>query len=216
MTGENEKRLKKIYDKLFRRYGNLNWWPAKSPYEVIVGAILTQNTAWGNVEKAISNFDGSLTPEYIENIDIGELARIIYPSGFYTQKSAYLKECTKWYKKYGYSVENVRRHDLDAIRKELLALRGIGYETADSILLYAFGYPTFVVDAYTKRLLERLGIDIALDYHSIKLYFENELDKDVALYNNYHALIVINGKEHCRKKPVCTGCPLIDECKYNK
>jgi endonuclease-3 related protein len=180
----------------------------------MVGAILTQNTAWSNVEKAISNFNGNLSPEYIENINTSDLIKIIYPSGFHNQKAVYLKEFTKWYKKYDYSIKNVQQHDLNALRKELLAIRGVGYETADSILLYAFDYPTFVVDAYTKRLLERLGIDVALYYHSIKTYFENELDKNAALYNNYHALIVINGKEHCRKKPICTGCPLIDECRY--
>ena len=108
------------------------------------------------------------------------------------------------------------QYDCGKIRKELLAVRGIGFETADAILLYAFGYPTFVVDAYTKRLLERLGINTAFDYNSVKLYFERQLDRNVDLYNNFHAMIVINGKEHCKKKPVCTGCPLADICEYAK
>lgn len=206
-------RLKAIYDKLFSHYGELDWWPAKTPYEVMTGAVLTQNTAWSNVEKAISNFGGRLSPEFIENISSEELIEIIRPSGFYNQKAVYLKALTKWYKTYGYSVENVRQYPLNEVREELLAVRGLGFETADSILLYAFSFPTFVVDAYTKRLLERLGIDVNSDYSSIKFYFESRLKGDAPLYNNYHALIVINAKEHCKKKPLCAGCPLLDECK---
>lgn len=208
--------LRNIYEKLLSRYGDLNWWPADSPYEVIVGAILTQNTAWGNVEKAIANFDGSVIPERIESLDTDALVDLIRPSGFFNQKAVYLKEVTRWFQTYGYSVEKVNQHTLERIRKELLAIKGVGKETADSILLYAFGYPTFVVDAYTKRLLERLPVDVKLDYDPIKSYFESCLEPDVKLYNNFHAMIVINGKEYCRKKPFCDHCPLEDECSYSK
>lgn len=201
-----------IYNLLFERYGDLKWWPADSPFEVMVGAILTQNTAWSNVEKAIANFSGRLSPALIENTPLAELSDIIRPSGFFNQKAVYLKELTRWYSHHGYSVESVKLHTLEQIRGELLSLKGVGKETADSILLYAFGYPSFVVDAYTKRLLQRLAVDIPLDYDSIKACFERELPCDALFYNNYHAMIVINAKENCNKKQKCDGCPLSDVC----
>jgi len=208
--------LHNIYNKLLARYGDLHWWPAESPYEVIVGAVLTQNTAWSNVEKAIANFGDSLSPKTVAGLDIDALAELIRPSGFFNQKAIYLKEVTSWFLKSEYSVEKVKHYPLEKIRRELLAVKGVGRETADSILLYAFDYPTFVVDAYTKRLLERLPVDIKLDYDSIKSYFESRLEPDVKLYNNFHAMIVINAKEHCRKKPSCAGCPLAEGCAESK
>jgi len=211
---DNKLDLIHIYNKLLNHYGELNWWPADTPYEVMVGAILTQNTAWSNVEKAIANFSGRLSPELIETLPIPELQEIIRPSGFYKQKALYLKNFTEWYRQYGYSVESVCQKPLSQLRKELLDIRGVGFETADSILLYAFSYPTFVVDAYTKRLLERLQIDVKLNYTPIKDYFESEVQGDARLYNNYHSLIVINAKKHCNKKPICDGCPLEFDCKF--
>ena len=208
--------LQKIYTALLDHYGNLNWWPASSPYEVMVGAILTQNTAWSNVEMALSNFNGNLSPELIENITTDELIKIIRPAGFFNQKAIYLKELTTWYKRYGYSVGQVQKHELTALRLELLLLKGIGPETADSILLYAFEFPTFVVDAYTKRLITRLCIEVKQDHNSIKALFENNLPKDVTLYNNFHALIVINAKEYCKAKPKCEGCPLMEMCTHER
>ena len=202
-----------IYKTLSARYGNLHWWPAKTPYEVMVGAILTQNTAWGNVEKAIANFGDQLTPEFVQGADIKKLSEIIHPAGFFNQKSVYLKNMTDWYAKYSFDVPTVRRESLEKLRPELLSVKGIGKETADSILLYTFGFPTFVVDAYTTRLCERYPIDIKKDYDSIKACFEKSLPKDVDVYNNFHAMIVINAKDHCRKKPLCTGCPLEESCK---
>jgi endonuclease-3 related protein len=206
--------LTEIYDALFARYGNLNWWPAKTPYEVIVGAVLTQNTAWGNVEKAIANFAGDLSPERVTALDMDALTGIIRPAGFFNQKAAYLKEVTAWFGQYGFSVSAVRKLPLVQAREELLSVRGVGHETADSILLYAFGFPSFVVDAYTMRLLSRLPIDAGRGYESVKTYFESNLPSDVGIYNNFHALIVVNAKEYCRKKPVCSGCPLSElECR---
>ncbi|MDR0324740.1 MAG: endonuclease III domain-containing protein, partial [Oscillospiraceae bacterium] len=151
MTPEDINRL------LYGRYGDLGWWPAETPYEVMAGAILTQNTAWGNVEKAIARFEGNLTPERVEAMPPDELADTIRPAGFFNQKAGYLKTLTAWFKRYGYSAENASGRGLEPLREELLALRGIGKETADSILLYALELPTFVVDAYTSRLLTRLG-----------------------------------------------------------
>ncbi|MCL2163425.1 MAG: endonuclease III domain-containing protein [Oscillospiraceae bacterium] len=202
----------KLYESLLAHYGNLHWWPAKTPYEVIVGAILTQNTAWSNVEKAIANFGDGLLPETIEKADVSEIAELIRPSGFFNQKAAYLKTVTAWFAKYRYDVTAVRRAPLEKLRAELLSVKGIGQETADSILLYAFDFPSFVVDAYTVRLCERYPINAGKGYSRIKLYFEQNLPQNVEIYNNFHAMIVINAKDHCRKKPVCGVCPLNKTC----
>ena len=182
------------------------------PYEVIVGAVLTQNTAWSNVEKAIRGFGGSLLPEAVLNMDMTRLADIIRPSGFFNQKAAYLKAVTAWFAGYGFDVSAVRREPMDKLRAELLSTKGVGRETADSILLYAFGFPTFVVDAYTVRLCGRYPIGAGKGYDAVKTYFEANLPPSEEIYNNFHAMIVINAKEHCRKKPLCGGCPLGSTC----
>ena len=206
--------LMKIYDTLLAHYGDLNWWPADTPYEVMVGAVLTQNTAWGNVEKAIANFgDIKLAPETIQEMDMPELINIIRPAGFFNQKAVYLKAVTAWYAKYGFDVSTVQKEPLEKLRAELLGVKGVGRETADSILLYVFGFATFVVDAYTVRLCDRIPIDAGKGYEAVKAHFETGVFKDAKVYNNYHALIVINGKQHCRKKPLCDGCPLHSMCK---
>ena len=179
---------------------------------MIVGAVLTQNCAWSNVEKAIANFEGNLSPEIVLDMDTAELIEIIKPAGFFNQKAVYLKEVTEWFAGYDFKVLVVQNEPLDKIRTELLSVKGVGYETADSILLYAFGLPTFVVDAYTMRLCERISIPAGKSYESVKTYFQNSLPKSEEIYNNFHALIVINGKESCRKKPLCGGCPLYDIC----
>ncbi|MCL2023128.1 MAG: endonuclease [Oscillospiraceae bacterium] len=201
-----------IHDALFSHYGNLHWWPAKTSYEVMVGAVLTQNTAWGNVEKAIANFGADLSPETVARMELDALKEIIRPAGFFNQKALYLKAVTAWFQSYGYDVRQVKRQPLDEIRAELLSVKGIGQETADSILLYAFGFPTFVVDAYTMRLCGRFPIDAGKTYGAVKNYFQANLPKSAEFYNQFHALIVINAKEHCRKKPVCDGCPLGAMC----
>jgi endonuclease-3 related protein len=205
-------RLREIYAVLIAHYGAPHWWPAETPYEVIVGAILTQNTAWGNVEKAIANFEGNLSPEFVMSLAPAELAGIIRPAGFFNQKAVYLREVTRWFGQYGCDTGAVSRLPLERVRKELRSVKGVGNETADSILLYAFGFPTFVVDAYTMRLLSRLPIEAGNSYEAVKSFFERRLTRDAEIYNNYHALIVINAKEHCRKKPFCPSCPLVDVC----
>lgn len=201
-----------IYETLHAYYGDLHWWPARTPYEVIVGAILTQNTAWSNVEKAIANFGANLAPETVAGIGIAELAAIVRPAGFFNQKAVYLKAVTNWFSQYRFDVPIVQNKPLGRIRAELLSIKGIGQETADSILLYAFNFPTFVVDAYTMRLCDRYPIDVKKEYNAVKSYFEDGIPHSVEIYNNFHALIVINGKEHCRKKPICNGCPLSESC----
>ena len=200
--------LMKVYELLRGRYGDLNWWPADSVFEVMTGAVLTQNTNWNNVEKALGNFNGELSPELIENMDEAALRAKIRPAGFFNQKSGYIKALTGWYKGYGYDPERVKAGEAGALRKELLAIKGIGRETADSIMLYAFGFPEFVVDAYTMRLLERHG-EPPRSYETVKAAFQAALPKEPYLYNNCHAAIVINAKEHCRKqRPLCESCPL--------
>ena len=212
--------LIKIYTLLNTHYGNLNWWPAITPYEVIVGAILTQNTNWSNVQKALANFPQNnkpLTPQYIETAPTEELSELIRPAGFFNQKTTYLKAITKWFKQYNYSVEEAKKQDLSTLRKQLLSTKGIGKETADSILLYTLNLPSFVIDAYTRRLLTRVGYpNIPKQYDDLKTIFETNLPKDVALYNNYHACIVINAKEHCKSKPICKDCPLSKVCKHSQ
>ena len=200
--------LLSIYEALLLRYGNLHWWPGDTPYEVITGAVLTQNTAWSNVEKAISNFKGDLTPETVSAMPIEELAEIIRPAGFFERKAVCLKDVTEWFGRYGYDVDTVRTEPFDNVRAELLSIKGVGPETADSMLLYAFGFPTFVVDAYTIRLCGRFPIASGSGYENVKRYFEKNLPPNTEVYNNFHALIVTNGKEHCRKRPICGGCPL--------
>jgi len=204
-----------IYEALYAHYGNLNWWPAETPYEVMVGAVLTQNTNWGNVEKALANWQGNLSPEGIIASSHEELINIIRPAGFFNQKARYLKELTEWYKRYDFDFLRVRKEPLETLRAQLLCVKGIGKETADSILLYAFEFPTFVVDAYTVRFCARFAIDAGKTYDDIKTFFEARIPQEVELYKNYHALIVINGKNHCKKRPQCNGCPLYGDCKYS-
>ena len=201
-----------MYDTLYDRYGDLNWWPAKTPYEVMVGAVLTQNTAWANVEKAICGFGTNLSPRYVMSADLSELASVIRPSGFYNQKAIYLKELTRWFQGYDFDVSAVKDEPAGKLRSELLAIKGIGKETADSILLYAFGFPEFVSDAYTARLCERYPVSAGKGYDSIKAHFEASLPRDAAVYNNFHAMIVVNGKNHCGKRAACAGCPLEKTC----
>jgi len=212
--------IRGVYDALYGAYGDAGWWPARTAYEVMAGAVLTQNTSWDNVVKALAGFGENLSPEFVENVPLADLADIIRPAGFFNQKSVYLKAMTAWYKTYGYSILKARaqaeKQPLPVLRAELLSVRGIGRETADSILLYALDLPSFVVDAYTKRLLTRLGLipGGGADYESVKALFESGIERDVYLYNNFHALIVINAKLHCRAKPLCGGCPLAGLCPY--
>jgi endonuclease-3 related protein len=206
-------KLTSIYETLLAHYGELHWWPAETPYEVMVGAVLTQNTAWGNVEKAIRGFGGKLLPEAVLDADLADLTETIRPAGFFNQKAAYLKAVTEWFGKYDFDISTVQREPFAKVRAELLSTKGVGRETADSILLYAFGFPTFVVDAYTNRLCSRYPIEAGKGYEAVKAYFENNLERSAEVYNNFHALIVINAKEHCRKKPLCDGCPLGETCR---
>ena len=216
-TNEQQTRLLELYDALYRRYGALNWWPADTPFEVCVGAILTQNTNWLNVEKAIVNLkrEGLLSVEAIQEIHRDRLAELIRPSGFFNVKSVRLKGFVGWLLERHGSLDAMFRGDWRALRDELIKVRGVGPETCDSILLYAGEKPSFVVDAYTRRLSSRLGVvNEDDDYHRVRSLFMEHLPPDVPLFNEYHALIVEQCKRHCRKKPSCDGCPLRHVCSH--
>ncbi len=204
--------LERIYLTLSSHYGDLQWGAATPPFEVMVGAILTQNTAWTNVEKAIERFEGDLSPERILDLPMAELQEIIRPAGFFRQKSQYLKAVTEWFVSYDCDVDLIKSHPLPDVRSELLQVRGVGNETADSILLYGFDLPSFVVDAYTMRFFRRFPVDAGKTYMEVKNYCENELPRDTEIYGRFHALIVQNCKEYCKKKMACAGCPLEELC----
>ncbi|MDF2571309.1 MAG: pdg [Sporomusa sp.] len=204
--------LHELFYTLLHAYKKRHWWPAKTPFEMMVGAILTQNTTWTNVEKAIANFGDRLSPAFIAQVNCDELAQIIRSSGYYNQKAIKLKALTEWYGKYEYTIEKAAQINGELLRTELLSVKGIGRETADSILLYALHKPFFVIDTYTKRILYRLGYDIPAAYDDLRLKIEENLPRDVYLYNEFHALIVEHAKQHCKKKPSCEGCPVEAIC----
>lgn len=205
--------LQEYYNALFHALGPQNWWPARTPFEVIVGAILTQNTAWSNVEKTIANLrrERLLAPAALEGVPHAKLARLIRSSGYFRQKAKKLKAFVKFLRsEYGGSLKKMFRTPTAQLREKLLAVHGIGPETADSILLYAGRHPVFVVDAYTRRILSRHGlVSERAGYEERRAFFEKTLPPDVQLYNEFHGLIVMTGKHWCRtKNPLCHACPL--------
>ena len=208
--------LQDIFNRLLSRYGSQHWWPADTPFEVMVGAVLTQATAWTNVERAIARLKDAdaLSPAAIRGLDTEELATLIYSSGFYNAKAQRLKALVAYLgDAYGDDIDAMRGEDGAKLRRELLAVKGIGEETADAILLYALGKPSFVIDAYTRRLFNRLGIMPTSEaYSAYQRMFSDSLSQDTALFAEYHALIVQHGKEACRKTPVCESCCLRDIC----
>ncbi len=204
--------LRDYYDALLAHYGPQRWWPAETPFEVMVGAILTQNTAWANVEKAIhalKTFE-LLDPRKIHELDAETLGLAIKPAGTYHVKAARLKNFVAWFLgRFEGDVERMKRADPHRLRGELLEIKGIGPETADAILLYALEVPTFVVDAYTHRVATRheLALEEAT-YDDLKETFEKAVPRDPKVYNEFHALIVSVGKQYCRRTAKCEECPL--------
>jgi endonuclease-3 related protein len=201
-----------IYKRLFSHFGPQHWWPGDTPFEVAVGAILTQNTNWSNVEKAIGNLkkERSLSHSKLHRMPLAKLASLIRPAGYFNIKARRLKNFLNFYFiDYGGRMDKMKKEDAEVIRKKLLTVNGIGPETADSIALYALQKPFFVIDAYTKRVLSRHNI-MADDasYEEFQGLFHSMLKRDVKLYNEYHALFVKVGKEYCGTTPACGGCPL--------
>ncbi|MBI4115835.1 MAG: endonuclease III domain-containing protein [Candidatus Omnitrophica bacterium] len=201
-----------MYKALRQEFGYRNWWPGDTPFEVMVGAILTQNTAWTNVEKAIVNLkkEKVLTPEKLYKIPTKRLAKLIRPAGYFNVKTKRLKAFLGFFhKEYGGRIKTMSKEKLNRLRRSLLEVKGIGKETADSILLYALGKPIFVIDAYTKRVLSRHRyLKENEDYDSIQKVFMELLPRSSFLYNDYHAQIVEVGKRYCKKVPHCERCPL--------
>jgi len=205
-------KLLEIYKRLYRVFGPQHWWPGESPFEIAVGAILTQNTNWGNVEKAIENLKRgkALNAKSIHGMRIHRLASLIKPAGYFNVKSKRLKAFIDFLmNEYHRSMQRMGDEETQTLRAKLLKVHGIGPETADSILLYALEKPLFVIDAYTKRVLSRHGImEHEKPYEEFQELFHSSLKRDVKLFNEYHALFVRLGKAYCRKKPRCEGCPL--------
>jgi len=209
------RRLMAVYRKLHTRHGPQRWWPGDSRFEIMVGAVLTQNTAWTNVEKAIANLKqaDALTPETIVAASHRRLAAWLKPSGYFNIKAQRLRAFCQWLIREG-GMRRVARWPTDRLRSALLAVHGIGPETADDILLYAFQRPVFVIDAYTRRLFSRLGIITGNEeYERLRQMFEARLDTDPRLFNEYHALIVAHAKDICRPRPNCDRCCLHRLCR---
>ena len=208
-----KRKLRKIYRLLEDHFGDLKWWPARSSFEVIVGAVLTQNTAWTNVEKAIKNLKKNdlLKPDKIRRVQPARLSKLIRSSGYHRIKAQRLKEVSRFLiKECGGRIAALKNRESAILREKLLAVKGIGPETADSILVYALGKPVFVVDAYTKRIFSRHGIiDEGAAYEDIRSLVTDNFSGSLKEFNQFHALLVETAKKFCRKKaPLCDMCPL--------
>ena len=202
-----------LYAILLKEFGDLGWWPASDAVEMMTGAILTQNTAWSNVERAIAAFDGRLNARFILDCAPDTLADIIRPAGYYNIKARRLQALMRWFAQYDFDCANADSIDDNTLRASLLAVSGVGGETADSIMVYAFGRTSFVIDAYTRRLLSRLGHDIPDGYEPLRLWMEQRIPCDITVYNRLHAHIVELCKRFCTKRsPLCERCPLTALC----
>jgi endonuclease-3 related protein len=214
-------KLEQIFKTLHQAYGPQYWWPADTPFEVMVGAILTQNTSWTGVEKAIANLEkiDALSPAAIQQTERHNLEQAVRPSGYFRQKAERLQILSSFLlEQYGGDLSFMSSQSTEQLRDELLSLKGVGPETADSILLYALGQPIFVIDAYTVRLFTRLGLldgmgQEKVKYHDLQALFMDNLELDAVLFNEYHALIIRHCKERCTKRvQLCEGCCLKDIC----
>ena len=213
--------VRELYDRLFVLYGPQNWWPAESPFEVIVGAVLVQNTNWGNVEKAIENLKSRylLSPEAIDNLSEEDLAEVIRPAGAYRVKASRVRNVCAWLHEHG-GLEVLERWATEDLRDSLLKVRGIGRETADAILCYAFRRPVFVVDAYALRLFDRLGLYSATasgsDFQDLQEFVHAKIGQEAPTLNELHALVVRHSKEICKKLPQCDACGLVSVCEWGQ
>lgn len=229
--------LNAVYRMLLKRYGGQGWWPIINPvtfeseynsgpgapeeifFEIAIGSILTQNVSWKNAANSLASLkrENILSPGQLDEVDIGALASLIRSSGYFNQKAQKIKSFIAWYRRFDFSVEELDRMPVQGLRQELLSIKGIGPETADSILLYALSKKVFVVDAYTRRIFGRLGIiSGSEDYHVIQDLFHSRFRGGVQEFKEYHALIVEHGKIHCRKARACGGCVLFTSCVSKK
>ena len=217
LVNEVDSMLLKIYEQLLEYFGPRHWWPAETRFEIIVGAILTQQTTWNNVEKAIQNLKEHdlLDAKKLFDLPVNKLEILIRPCGFFRLKGKRLRNFLEFFiRNYDGSLKKMFDNDLNGLRKKLLSVHGIGRETCDSVLLYAGEKPIFVVDAYTFRLCKRYPIINSRDYEEVRNFFEKNLPKDVNLFKEFHALIVELGKNYCKTKPLCKKCPLKKGCKH--
>lgn len=209
----------KIFDALYSTYGPQGWWPGEDRFEIIIGAILTQNTAWSNVILAIANLkrEGFLEPDVLLRTEPEHIKALIAPAGFFNVKYKRLRNVLEYFAKHKVDSERFCCLPIADLRSELLEINGIGPETADSILLYAFDRPVFVVDAYTRRLFSRLGYDWMENapYEEIQEFFMRDLTPDSGIYNEFHALIVAHCKAICKRKPLCSDCELFAFCTHH-
>jgi endonuclease-3 related protein len=212
-------KLKLIYQNLLDTYGPQHWWPAEEPFEVMVGAILTQSAAWRNVEKAITNLKRAkaLSPQALRRLSLPEIATFIRPCIYYNVKARKLKALVNWLGEYYQdNIDRLFTESSNQLRQRLLSVWGIGEETADSILLYAVNKPVFVIDAYTLRIISRIGLaPVSNSYNNYQTLFMDNLPPDTKLFNEYHALLVCLGKDVCRKQPLCQRCCLEDVCHFS-
>ena len=210
--------IMEIYEQLYSFYGESKWWPADTPFEVMIGAILTQQTVWRNVEKSMEKLKDArlLEIESLAKADIEAIEECVRQSGFFRQKARRLKLLASHImEQHNGDLDEFFAQDMVSLRTELLGLEGIGPETADSILLYADSKAKFVIDAYTFRIFKRIGIDFFGNYNMAQEYFESILPSDVGMYRNYHAFLVDLAKDFCKIKPECTHCPLKDLCNHH-
>src|SRR5699024_1572846 len=201
-----------IYNRLFKYYGPQKWWPADTPFEMMIGAIIDQNTNWRNAERSLTNIKPYLAPELMEKLTTDELAKMIRSSGFFNIKAKRIKALLEWFIAYDCNIEMIKRINKQQLRDELLNINGVGRETADVILLYAFGKPIFVVDNYARRIFYRIGFDMPKVYDAFRNKVEGVVLGDLQLFNEFHALLVEHAKIHCKKTPICDGCPLFEVC----
>ena len=210
-----------VYKLLRGRFGFLDWWPGDTQFEIFTGAILTQQTSWKNVEKALANMKahGCMDLDSVSGMKLDKLERIIRPSGYYKQKARRLRSICIFVKREYGSLNKLFKLDFGELRQILLSLNGIGNETADSILLYAANKPTFVIDAYTRRALHRIdpSVDEEIGYEVLKAIFEARIRRDLTLYKDFHAQFVELGKNFCKKRdPICSECPLNGICDFGR
>ncbi|MBN1369352.1 MAG: endonuclease [Dehalococcoidaceae bacterium] len=215
------RRLGSIYRQLLEHFGRQYWWPGETPFEVMAGAVLTQSTAWENAARAILNLKkaGCLNPAAIRRLPAERLARHIRPSGYFNTKARKLQALTEWLgKTCSDNIDLLSGTSTATLRNNLLAVYGIGPETADSILLYGLNRPVFVIDAYTRRITDRLGIlpGLGNGYNDYQKLFAANTEPDVSLYNEFHALLVKQAKTACRKSPLCCRCCLLESCLTGK
>ncbi|WP_080873991.1 endonuclease III domain-containing protein [Oceanobacillus timonensis] len=205
-----------LYQKLFHYYGPQGWWPADSDLQMLISAILVQRTNWKNVAFALENLGKDVTVGELLRMEEDELAEKIRPSGFYRMKARKVKAWLHWFQKYDFQIDRVKEMDRETLRKELLTVYGIGEETADAMMLYAFDKPGFMADNYAMRLFRRIGYSVPKTYEAFKKEVEAAFPYDLEMHQEFHALIVEHGKQYCKKTPLCAACPLLPFCRTGR